>query len=72
MGGLEAMMSTPAGKAYVNSVGVMVLVFMGRRVSHPRVAVRGRRSGYRLRSRVSMCDVAASGYIFGRVDDITA
>jgi len=53
------MMSVPAGKACVNSTGVMVLVSMGRRVSHPSVAVRGRRSGYRLRSRVILCVVAA-------------
>jgi hypothetical protein len=49
----------PAGKACVNSVGVMVLVSMGRRVSHPKIAVRGRRSGYRLRSRLSLFVVAA-------------
>jgi hypothetical protein len=53
------MTSIPAGKACVNSAGGMVRVSMGRRVSHPRVAARGRRSGYRLRSRVSLCVVAA-------------
>ena len=47
------MIFVPAGKAGVNSVGVMVLVSMGRRVSHPRVAVREGRSGYQLCSRVS-------------------
>ena len=41
IGGLVMMMSTPAGKACVNSAGVMVLTSMGRRVSHPSVDSRG-------------------------------
>ena len=64
----------PVGKACVNSVNVMVLVSMGRRVTHPRVAVKGRRSRYRLRIRVSLCVVAACapGSISNHVYDATA
>ena len=45
IGGLAMIMSAPAGKACVNNAGVMDLVSMGRRVSHPVVASSGRRSG---------------------------
>ena len=46
MGGLVMMRSTPAGKAFVKSSGVMVLASMGRRVSQPSIASWGSRSGY--------------------------
>jgi hypothetical protein len=45
IGGLAMIMSTPAGKACVNRAGVMDLVSMGRRVSHPVRATSGRRCG---------------------------
>ena len=66
--------STPAEKAYENSVSVMVVVSTRRRVSRPRVAFRRKRSGYRLYSRVSLCVVAAcaSGSICDHVYDATA
>jgi len=54
MGELVFITSIPTGKACVNNVGVMVSVSMERRVSHSRISVRGRRSGYQLRSRVSL------------------
>jgi len=68
------MMSIPAGKACVITVDVMDVVSMGKRVSHPRVAAKGRRSGHRLRSRVSLCVVAAcaSGHIFDHAYCATA
>jgi hypothetical protein len=53
-------------------VGVMVMVSMGRRVSHPRAP--SGKGGYRLRSRVSPCVVAACapGSISDHVYDVTA
>ena len=73
-GGLVMMTSTPAGKACMNSAGVMVLASMGRRVSHPNVASRGRRRGCRLCSHASLWVVAvcASGSVSARVYDVRA
>jgi hypothetical protein len=68
------MTSIATGKACVNSVRVVVLVSMGRRVPHPGAAFAGRRSGYRMCSRMSLCDVAscASGSISDHGYDATA
>jgi hypothetical protein len=68
------MRSTPAGKACVNNARVMVRVSMGRRVSHPSIASRGRRLGCLFRSLASMCDVAAcaSGSMSAHVYEATA
>ena len=67
------MTSIPMGNSCVNSDGVMALVSTGRRVSHPRVAVRGRRIGCRSRSRRNLCVVAAcaSESISNHVYDVT-
>ena len=63
------MRTTPAGKAYVKRVGVMVLVSMGRRVSHPSIASWGKKRGCRLCSLASLCVVAvcASGSMSAHV-----
>jgi hypothetical protein len=57
------MRATPAGKACVNSSGVMDMASMGRRVSHPSMAPSGSRRGCRMWRRASLCEVAvcASG-----------
>ena len=74
MGGLVMMMSTPAGKACVNSSGVMVLASMGRRVSHPSIASGGSRRGCLSRRRASLCEMAvcASGSMSAHVYEATA
>ena len=74
MGGLAMMRSTPAGKACVNSSGVMDLASMGRRVSHPSMASRGSRRGCRMWRRESLCEVAvcASGSMSTHVYEATA
>ena len=73
MGGLVMMKSTPAGKACVNSSGVMDLASMGKRVSHPSMASRGSRRGCRMWRRESLCEVAvcASGSMSTHVYDAT-
>jgi len=74
MGGLIMMRSTPAGKACVNSSGMMVLASIERRVSHPSIASRGSRGGCRSWRRVSLCEVAgcASGSMSTHVYEATA
>ncbi len=74
MGGLAMMRSTPAGKACVNSSGVMVLVSIERRVSQPFIASGGSRRGCRAWSRASLCDVAvcAFGSMSAHVYEATA
>jgi len=66
--------STPAGKPCVKRDRIMVLVSMGRRVSHPSIASWGRKRECRLCSRASMCVVAvcASGSMFAHVYGATA
>ena len=54
------MRSVPAGKTY--SSGVMVLLSIGRRVSHPSIASGGRKRGCRLCRRMSLCNVAVCAY----------
>ncbi len=68
------MRSTPAGKVYVNSARMILLAFMGRRVSHPSVASRKRMRGCRLCNRASLCVVAvcASGSMSDQVYETTA
>ena len=74
MGGLVMMRSTPAGKVFVNSSGVMVLTSSGRRVSQHSVASGGNKRGCRLWRRASLCKVAvcASESISARVYEATA
>ena len=45
VGGLVAIMFTPPGKVCVNSSGGIIMVSIGRRVSHPRVAPANMRRG---------------------------
>ena len=73
-GGLVMMRSTPAGKACVNKVGVMVRVSMGMRMSHPSIGSRGRRLGCRLCNLASLCVMAvcASGSMSAHVCEATA
>ncbi len=74
MGGLAMMRPTPTGKACANKAGVMVRVSMGRRVSHPLMASRGRRLGCLPRSLAIMCVVAvwASGSMSVQVYEATS
>ena len=74
MGGLAIMRSTPAGKACANKAGVMVRVSMGRRVSQPSMASRGRRLGCLPWSLASLCVVAvwASGSMSVHVYEATS
>ena len=74
MGGLVMMRSTPAGKACVNSSEVMVLAFIGRRVTHPSVASGGSKRGCRAWRRASLCEVTvcASGSMSAHVYEATA
>jgi hypothetical protein len=67
------MRSTPAGKACVNSSGVMVLASIGRRVSHPSMASWGSRRGCLFLRRASLCEVAvcASGSMSTHVYEAT-
>ena len=67
------MRSTPVGKTWVNSSGVMVRVSLGRRVSHPTVASGGRSRGCRLWSMASLWVVAvwASGSMSAQVYEAT-
>ncbi len=65
------MRSTPDGKACGNKVVVNDRASMGRRMSHPSIAFRGRRLGCRLYSRASLCVVAvcASGSMSAHVHE---
>ena len=69
MGGLVMMRSTSDGKACANKAGEMVRASMGRRVSHPSKASRGRRLGCQLCNRASLCAVVvwASGSMSAHV-----
>ena len=59
------MRSTLAGKACVNSSGVMVLASMGRWVSHPSISSGGRSRGCRLCNHASLCVVVV--WAFGSI-----
>ena len=74
MGGLAMMKSTPARKACAHKAGLMVRVSMGRRVSHPSMASRGRRLGCLPWSLASLCAVAvwASGSMSVQVYEATS
>ena len=68
------MRSTPAGKAFANTTGVIVLASMGRRLSQHSVASGGSRRGCRLCIRACLCVVAVwvSGSMSAHVYEATA
>ena len=68
------MRSTLAGKACVNSSGVMVLASMGRRVYQPSIASGGSKRGCRLWRRAILCVVAVwtSGSMSAHMYNATA